>query len=90
MGKVRIRSVTAAGPSRVFTGVPCLSAEKDASGQPPTHISWGSLVPRKRVVNHLVYERIFDISNVPAVHISLIDAQRVPLVRIDPARLKQR
>jgi hypothetical protein len=35
---VRYRSVTAAGPSRVYTGVPCLLAEKsNAFSQPPTH-----------------------------------------------------
>ncbi len=37
---IRQRSVTAAGPSRNCTGVPCCaSAEPEASGRPPTHES---------------------------------------------------
>jgi hypothetical protein len=33
----RDHSVTAAGPSRICTGVPCLPAASEASGRPPTH-----------------------------------------------------
>ncbi len=36
---LRYRSVTAAGPSRICTGVPCLSTGKSRSGRPPTHCS---------------------------------------------------